>query len=123
MAARRRGKIINICSVQSELGRPTIAAYTATKGGLKMLTRGLCADLGPLGIQVNALAPGYFATELTAELVADETFSSWLVQRTPAGRWGRLDDLAGAVVFLASSASDFVNGQILYVDGGMTAVV
>ena len=123
MAARGRGKIVNICSVQSELGRPTIAPYTATKGGLKMLTRGMCADLGPLGIQVNALAPGYFATDLTAALVADEEFSTWVAQRTPAGRWGRVEELGGAVVFLSSDASSFVNGQILYVDGGMTAVV
>jgi gluconate 5-dehydrogenase len=123
MVERQRGKIINICSVQSELGRSTIAPYAATKGGLKLLTRGMCADLGPLGIQVNAIAPGYFATELTAALVADEVFSAWVSQRTPAGRWGRVDDLAGAAVFFASDASDFVNGQILYVDGGMTAVV
>jgi gluconate 5-dehydrogenase len=123
MSRRGRGKIVNICSVQSELGRPTIAPYSATKGGLKMLTRGMCADFGPLGIQVNALAPGYFATELTAALVADEDFSRWVAQRTPAGRWGRVEELGGAVVFLASNASDFVNGQILYVDGGMTAVV
>ncbi|HEY0518488.1 MAG TPA: SDR family oxidoreductase [Ilumatobacteraceae bacterium] len=123
MVRRGRGKIINVCSVQSELGRPTIAPYTATKGGLKMLTRGMCADLGPLGIQVNALAPGYFATELTAELVADEQFSRWVAERTPAGRWGRTEELSGAVVFLASEASSYVNGQILYVDGGMTAVV
>lgn len=123
MVQRGRGKIINVCSVQSELGRPTIAPYTATKGGLKMLTRGMCADLGPLGIQVNALAPGYFATELTEALVADEEFSRWVAQRTPAGRWGHVEELGGAVVFLASDASNFVNGQILYVDGGMTAVV
>jgi gluconate 5-dehydrogenase len=123
MVGRGRGKIINICSVQSELGRPTIAPYTATKGGLKMLTRGMCADFGPLGIQVNALAPGYFVTELTSALVADEEFSRWVAQRTPAGRWGRVDELGGAVVFLASDASSYVNGQILYVDGGMTAVV
>lgn len=123
MVQRGRGKIINVCSVQSELGRPTITPYTATKGGLKMLTRGMCADLGPLGIQVNALAPGYFATELTAALVADEEFSRWVAQRTPAGRWGHVEELGGAVVFFASDASNFVNGQILYVDGGMTAVV
>ena len=123
MVTRGRGKIVNICSVQSELGRPTIAPYTATKGGLKMLTRGMCADFGPLGIQVNALAPGYFATELTAALVADEEFSRWVAQRTPAGRWGHVEELGGAVVFLSSDASSFVNGQILYVDGGMTAVV
>jgi gluconate 5-dehydrogenase len=123
MVKRGRGKVVNVCSVQSELGRPTIAPYTATKGGLKMLTRGMCADFGPLGIQVNALAPGYFATELTAALVADEEFSGWVARRTPAGRWGRVEELGGAVVFLASEASSFVNGQILYVDGGMTAVV
>lgn len=123
MAIRGHGKIVNVCSVQSELGRPTIAPYTATKGGLKMLTRGMCADLGPLGLQVNALAPGYFDTELTAALVADPEFSSWLARRTPAGRWGRVEELAGAIVFLAGPGSDFVNGQILYVDGGMTAVV
>lgn len=123
MVPRGRGKIINICSVQSQLGRPGIAPYAATKGGLALLTRGLCADLAPDGLQVNALAPGYFATELTAELVADAEFSAWVAQRTPAGRWGEVDELAGAVVFLASDGSSFVNGQILYVDGGMTAVV
>jgi len=123
MAERGRGKIINIGSVQSQLGRPTIAPYAATKGGLALLTRGLCADLGPLGIQVNCLAPGYFATELTEALVDDPEFSAWVASRTPAGRWGRVDELGGAVVFLASDASSFVNGQVLFVDGGMTAVV
>ncbi len=123
MVERGHGKIINVCSVQSKLGRPTIAPYTATKGGLALLTQGMCADLGPLGIQVNALAPGYFATELTANLVADPAFSAWVAGRTPAGRWGRVDELGGTVVYLASAASDFVNGQIIYVDGGMTAVV
>ncbi|MEM8923286.1 MAG: glucose 1-dehydrogenase [Actinomycetota bacterium] len=123
MAERGRGKIINIGSVLSEFGRPTIVPYTTSKGGIRLLTRGLCADLGPLGIQVNTLAPGYFATDLTADLVADETFSTWVANRTPTGRWGRLDELAGPVVFLASDASGFVNGQTLYVDGGMTAVL
>lgn len=123
MVERGAGKIINIGSVQSQLGRPGIAAYAATKGGIAMLTRGMCADLGPRGVQVNAVAPGYFATELTAALVADATFSEWVRTRTPAGRWGDTDDLIGALVFLASGASDFVNGQIIYVDGGMTAVV
>ncbi len=123
MAERGHGKIVNICSVQSALGRPTIAPYAATKGGLKLLTRGMCADLGPRGIQVNALAPGYFATELTAALVADAEFSAWVAARTPAGRWGQVGELGGAAVFLSSEASSFVNGQILYVDGGMTAVV
>ncbi len=121
MTARKRGKIINICSVQSELGRPTIAPYTATKGGLKMLTKGMAIDLGPHGIQVNGLGPGYFATELTSALVKDEQFTAWIEKRVPAGRWGRTDELAGAMIFLASPASDFVNGHVLYVDGGMTA--
>lgn len=123
MVSRGSGKIINVGSVQSRLARPNITPYSATKGGIVMLTQGMCADLGPLGIQANALAPGYFATELTQALVADETFSAWVAQRTPAGRWGRVDELVGALVFLASSASDFVNGQVVYVDGGMTAVV
>ncbi len=123
LTARGSGKIINVCSVQSELARPGIAPYSATKGGLKMLTRGLAADLGPAGVQVNALAPGYIDTELTSALVADEDFTRWLSGRTPAGRWGRTEDLEGAVVFLAAPASDFVSGQVLYVDGGMTAVV
>jgi gluconate 5-dehydrogenase len=123
MAPRGHGKIVNICSVQSELVRPGIAPYSATKGGLKMLTKGMCADLGPLGIQVNGLGPGYFETELTAALVADPQFSGWVTRHTPAGRWGRVDDLVGPLLFLVSPAADFVTGQILYVDGGMTAVL
>jgi gluconate 5-dehydrogenase len=123
MVERGSGKIINIGSVQSQLARPGIAPYSATKGGIVMLTKGLCADLGPKGIQTNALAPGYFATELTQALVADEEFTRWVTTRTPAGRWGEVEDLVGGLVFLASPASDFVNGQVLYVDGGMTAVV
>lgn len=123
MAARGSGKIINIGSVQSQLARPGITPYSATKGGIVMLTKGMCADLAPYGIQTNAIAPGYFSTELTAALVADEQFTAWVTDRTPAGRWGRVDDLLGAVVFFASAASDFINGQVLYVDGGMTAVV
>jgi gluconate 5-dehydrogenase len=123
MIQRGSGKIINIGSVQSQLARPGIAPYGATKGGIVMLTRGLCADLGPQGIQANALAPGYFATELTSALVANEQFTEWVTTRTPAGRWGKVEDLVGGLVFLASPASDFVNGQVLYVDGGMTAVV
>lgn len=116
-------KIINIGSVQSRLARPGIAPYSATKGGIVMLTQGLCADLAPYGICVNGIAPGYFATELTSALVADKTFSDWVRGRTPAGRWGEVGDLGGAVIFLSARASDFVNGQMLYVDGGMTAVV
>lgn len=123
MVERGSGKIINIGSVQSRLARPGITPYSTTKGGIVMLTQGLCADLAPSGIQANALAPGYFATELTSALVADEEFSAWVRTRTPAGRWGEVGDLVGALVFLASPASDFVNGQVLYVDGGMTAVV
>lgn len=123
MIERGSGKLIQIGSVQSQLARPSIAAYAATKGAIAMLTKGLCADLAPHGIQANAIAPGYFATELTQALVDDEAFSAWVRGRTPAGRWGDTQDLVGALVFLASSASSFVNGQTLYVDGGMTAVV
>ena len=123
MIPRKRGRIINICSVQSELGRPGIAPYTASKGAVKMLTKGMAIDLGPHGINVNGLGPGYFKTELNAKLVADETFSSWLINRTPSRRWGDVEDLAGAAVFLTSDASKFVNGHILYVDGGVTATL
>jgi gluconate 5-dehydrogenase len=121
MIPRKAGKIINICSVQSELGRPGIAPYAATKGAVKMLTKGMAIDLGGHGIQVNGLGPGYFKTELTQTLVADADFTAWLSKRTPAGRWGEVQELGGAAVFLASAASSFVNGHILYVDGGITA--
>jgi gluconate 5-dehydrogenase len=123
MIGRRRGKIINICSVQSELGRPGIAPYAASKGAVKMLTKGMAIDLGPHGIQVNGLGPGYFKTELTQALVDNEEFSRWLIGRTPSRRWGDVEDLVGAAVFLASDASRFVNGHILYVDGGVTATL
>ena len=123
MIARGRGKIINIGSVQSELGRPGIAPYAASKGAVRMLTRGMCADWARLGLQVNAIAPGYFATEMNRALVEDAAFSDWVGKRTPAGRWGNVEELGGAAVFLASDASSFVNGQVLFVDGGMTAVV
>jgi gluconate 5-dehydrogenase len=123
MVSRRRGKIINTCSIQSELGRPTIAPYAASKGGVKMLTKNMCAEWAPYNIQVNGLGPGYFATELTAALVDDAEFSAWLCKRTPAGRWGQVDELVGGAVFLAAPASNFVNGHILYIDGGMSAVV
>lgn len=123
MLPRGRGKIINISSVQSALARPTIAPYAASKGALRMLTQGMCADWAPHGIQVNALAPGYFATDLNRALVDDPEFSAWLCKRTPAGRWGRVEELCGAAVFLASDASSFVNGQTLFVDGGLTSVV
>lgn len=123
MIERRSGKIVNISSVQSELGRPTIAPYTATKGAIKMLTKGMCADWAKYNIQVNAIGPGYFKTPLNQALVDNPEFSSWLEKRTPAGRWGTTDELVGAAIFLASPASSFVNGHILYVDGGITSVL
>jgi gluconate 5-dehydrogenase len=121
MIPRGRGKIINIGSVQSELARPGIAPYTATKGAVKMLTKGMATDWARYGIQVNGIGPGYFKTELNQALVDDATFTAWLSNRTPAGRWGDVQELAGAAIFLASDASSFVNGHILYVDGGITA--
>jgi len=123
MIARGRGKIINIGSVQCELARPGIAPYTASKGAVKNLTKGMCADWARHGLQVNAIGPGYFATPLNKALVEDPVFDDWLRKRTPAGRWGNLEDLHGTVVFLASAASDFINGQTIYVDGGILAVI
>ncbi len=123
MITRTRGKIINICSVQSEMGRPNIAPYTASKGAVKMLTKGMAIDWGPHGIQINGLGPGYFKTELNQALVDNPEFSAWLINRTPLRRWGDVEDLVGAAVFLASEASNFVNGHILYVDGGVTATL
>lgn len=120
MIPRRRGKIVNIASVQSELARPGIAPYTATKGALRNLTRGMCADWARHGLQVNAIAPGYFRTPLNKALVEDADFTAWLEKRTPAGRWGEVGELVGAAVFLAGPASSFVNGHTLYVDGGIT---
>jgi len=121
MIARRRGKIINICSVNSEAARYSIAPYTATKGAIKNLTRGMCVDWARHNIQVNGLGPGYFDTELTRPLVENQEFTAWLTNRTPAQRWGNVRELEGAAIFLASAASDFVNGHVLYVDGGMLA--
>lgn len=123
MVPRRRGKIVNIGSVMSELGRPTIVPYTATKGAVKMMTRGLAAELGKHNIQINAIGPGYIVTELNKALIADETFSNWVKSRTPAGRWGETKELVGAAIFLSSAASDYVNGHLLMVDGGLTTVV
>jgi gluconate 5-dehydrogenase len=123
MQPRGRGRIINIASLQSEVSRPGIAPYAATKGALKMLTRGMCADLAASGICVNAIGPGYFETELTSALVADDEFSAWVRRRTPAGRWGRVEDLVGTLIYLSSDASRFVNGQVVYVDGGMLSVL
>jgi len=122
MLERHNGKIVNVGSVQCQLARPGITPYAATKGGIAMLTRGMCADLAGSGIQVNALAPGYFVTDMTQSLVDDADFSAWIEARTPARRWGRPEDLVGTLRFLVSDASVFVNGQIIYVDGGITAV-
>jgi len=123
MIKRRAGKIINIASVNSMLARPTIAPYTATKGAVANLTKGMATDWAKHGLQCNAIAPGYFATPLNQALIDNPEFNAWVEKRTPAGRWGRLDELQGACVFLASAASSFVNGHTLYVDGGMTASV
>lgn len=123
MMTRKRGKIINICSMQSELGRDNITPYAASKGAVKMLTKGMCVELARYNIQVNAIAPGYFDSEMTAALVNDKQFSDWLCRRTPAARWGKPEELMGAAVFLSAQASDFVNGHVLFVDGGMLASV
>lgn len=123
MIARGRGKIINIASVQSELARPSIAPYTATKGAIRNLTRGMATDWARYGLQINAIAPGYFKTPLNQALVDNPEFTAWLEKRTPAGRWGDVEELVGAAVFLSGDASSFVNGQVLHVDGGMTASV
>jgi gluconate 5-dehydrogenase len=123
MINRKAGKIINICSVQSELGRPTIVPYTVSKGGIKMLTKALCSEWGKYNIQVNGIGPGYFETELTKPLKDNPEFDKWLCGRTPANRWGQVKELQGAAVFLASKAGDYVNGHILYVDGGLLANV
>jgi gluconate 5-dehydrogenase len=123
MIPRGYGKIINTCSVMSELGRPSIAPYTASKGAVKMMTRQMAVEWGPKGIRSNGIAPGYFKTELTDALVKDEKFSAWLTARTPLGRWGDVSELQGACVFLAAAASDFVTGHVLFVDGGLTASV
>ena len=121
MITRKAGKIINIASVQTALARPGIAPYTATKGAVGNLTKGMATDWARYGLQCNAIAPGYFDTPLNAALVADPAFTAWLAKRTPAGRWGNVDELVGACIFLSSAASSFVNGHILYVDGGITA--
>jgi gluconate 5-dehydrogenase len=123
MVGRGHGKIVNIASVQARLARPGIAPYAASKGGIAMLTRTMCAEWGPAGVQANAIAPGYVDTVLTAALVADPEFDAWVRGRTPARRWGRPEELVGTLLWLASGASDFVNGQVVHVDGGMTAVV
>ncbi len=123
MIERGYGKIVNVCSVQTTLARPGIAAYAASKGGLAMLTKSMCAEWAGHGITANGLAPGYVDTELTRPLVADPAFNAWITGRTPAGRWARMEDLVGTLIWLAAPASDFVNGQVITVDGGLTAVV
>jgi gluconate 5-dehydrogenase len=123
MVERKRGKIINLCSLLSEAGRPTIAPYTASKGGVKMLTKALAVEWAQFNVQVNGIGPGYFATEMNRALIENPEFDRWLKARTPAGRWGRPEELIGAAVFLASDASSFVTGQIIYVDGGVLAAL
>ena len=123
MIGRGRGRIVNTCSIMSELARPGTAAYAASKGALKMLTKAMAVELAPHGITVNGIAPGYFETELTAPLKGDATFNNWLIQRTPARRWGQVPELAGVVVFLCSDGAGYVNGHLLVVDGGLSASV
>jgi gluconate 5-dehydrogenase len=123
MVARGHGKIINIGSLMSDLGRATVAPYTVAKGGIKMLTKAMAAEWAELGIQANAIGPGYMLTDMNEALINNPQFDGWVKTRTPARRWGKPEELAGTAVFLASSAADYINGQIIYVDGGMSAVV
>ena len=123
MMASNRGKIIHIASLMSELARPSVVPYTAAKGGIRQLTRGMAVELAPHNIQVNAIAPGYFATEMNRALLDDPTFDAWVKQRTPAGRWGEPPEIAGLAVFLASSAADYITGQMIMIDGGMSVAL
>jgi gluconate 5-dehydrogenase len=123
MIARKSGKIVHIASLMSEMARPSVVPYTAAKGGVRQLTRGMAVELAPHNIQVNAIAPGYFATEMNRALIDNAEFNSWVCKRTPAGRWGQPDELAGIAVFLASSASNYMTGQLLIVDGGMSVAL
>ncbi|TWG53877.1 MULTISPECIES: SDR family oxidoreductase [unclassified Aminobacter] len=123
MVARGHGKIINIGSLMSDLGRATVAPYTVAKGGIKMLTKAMAAEWAELGIQANAIGPGYMLTDMNEALINNPQFDGWVKSRTPARRWGKPEELAGTAVFLASPAADYINGQIIYVDGGMSAVV
>jgi gluconate 5-dehydrogenase len=123
MIARRAGKILNVCSLNCEVSRPGIANYAAAKGGLKMLTRAMAVEWGPHNVQTNGVGPGYMRTELTRPLWQDPAFDQWICARTPAGRWGEPQEIVGAAVFLVSPAADFVNGQVLYVDGGLLAAL
>jgi gluconate 5-dehydrogenase len=123
MVVRGRGKIINIGSLTSQLARATVAPYTVAKGGIKMLTQAMAAEWAAHGVQANAIGPGYMLTDMNQALIDNPVFDAWVKGRTPSKRWGRPEELVGAAVFLASAASDYVNGQILYIDGGMTAVL
>lgn len=123
MIANKRGKIIHIASLMSDFARPTVVPYTAAKGGVRQLTRGMAVELAPHNIQVNAIAPGYFATELNRDLLADVAFNQWVCKRTPAGRWGDPVEIAGLAVFLASSAANFITGQLITIDGGMSVAL
>jgi gluconate 5-dehydrogenase len=123
MIPRRGGKIVNTCSISGEISRRNIAPYVAAKGAVKMLTKGMCVDWAQHGIQVNGIGPGYFKTEMNTALFTDAAFDEWVRKRTPAGRWGEVEELTGAAVFLASDASNFVNGQVIYVDGGILSAV
>jgi gluconate 5-dehydrogenase len=123
MIARRSGKIIHIASLMSELARPTVVPYTAAKGGVRQLTRGMAVELAPHNIQVNAIAPGYFATEMNRALIDNAEFNAWVCKRTPAGRWGQPEEIAGLAVFLASAAADYMTGQMLVMDGGMSVAL
>ena len=123
MMARKSGKIINIASLMSELARPTVVPYTAAKGGVRQLTRGMAVELAPHNIQVNAIAPGYFATEMNRALIDNPEFDAWVCKRTPAGRWGQPDEIAGIAVFLASAAANYITGQLVFIDGGMSVAL
>ena len=123
MIARGQGKVVNIGSLTSELARATVVPYTVAKGGIRLLTKGMAAEWARYGIQANAIGPGYMLTDMNEALVNDEKFDAWVKGRTPAGRWGKPEELVGAAVFLSSAASDYVNGQMIYVDGGMLSVL
>ena len=123
MIAKRRGKIVHIASLMSEMARPSVVPYTAAKGGVRQLTRGMAVELAPHNIQVNAISPGYFATEMNRALIDNAEFDAWVKKRTPAGRWGQPDEIAGLAVFLSSSAADYITGQLITIDGGMSVAL
>jgi gluconate 5-dehydrogenase len=123
MIARKSGKIVNIASLMSDLARPTVVPYTAAKGGVRQLTRGMAVELAPHNIQVNAISPGYFATEMNRALIDDAEFNAWVCKRTPAGRWGEPAEIAGLAVFLCSDAANYITGQLITIDGGMSVAL